>query len=89
MGNLTNLDIRPVKNCLVPTRGEMIGRQFIVDGSKEMPLSRWEVRRCEGNKFFCVRLRPYPNHEIHEKFFDIGRVIFTWMKIQEELRDFR
>lgn len=87
MDKLTLRDIRPVTNNLVPTRKEMIGKQFLVDGEKGISLSRWVIRRCHGNEFVCVRLGAKPKDEIKKAVFDVGRVTFDWMKQQQQIRE--
>ena len=87
MEYMTNTDVRPVKNSLVPTRGEMIGRQFIVEDEDDISVSRWKVDRSEGNEFVCVRLGDKVEGEVSITNFDIGYVTFTWMRQMQKMRE--
>ena len=85
--NMTIEDIRPVTNCSWPTRDEMLNKQWYFDGAPDISPSRWVVRRCVDNKFFCVRIGNCPKGELNAEHFDIGYVTTQYMEEQQRIRN--
>ena len=85
---LTPDRLRPLPaSCCVPTRREMIGKEFEYDGDDDIPAGTvWKVRRVnKGNVFQCTKIRGRGRINIDD--FDIGYVMQQYQYQQEQIRE--
>ena len=76
----------PASSC-VPTRREMIGKEFEYEGDDDIPAGTvWKVRRVnKGNVFQCTKIRGGGRINIDD--FDIGYVMQQYQYQQEQIRE--